>query len=421
MRVEPETVERVLKDHEAVKEVLVEPRGRRLIAYVVPRLEQRTKALEWEKLRQWQQLFDQVMEEPHTPDPEDRSFNTRGWNSSRTGEPLAADEMREWLAHTVARIRALAGRRVLEIGCGVGMLMAPLSSLCQTYVATDFSRVSLNYASSLELENVQLHHRLAHDLNGLPKDFDLVIVNSVVQYFPGLDYLLKVVDAAMEQLGPRGLLFLGDLRHLELCRSHRARGEEELMVSPAFFPALKGRGRIRGCSVWPRRGLANNDMSLFRYDGLLYLDQAPPEVEVPWLDSWQSCLDDGRPLVGLKRMPNGRFDPAAHHPEHWWSRGAELCWAAGYPEGAYDLLLRRPDCNWLPRRSISRTLDSCVNQPLRPRLENELLGELREVLRARFPQSLILIRLLETLPRGEDGKLDRAALPQPFENLFRTR
>ena len=46
--------------------------------------------------------------------------------------------VREWVDHTVARIRQLQPRRILEIGCGTGLLLYRLAPHCQSYIGTDF-------------------------------------------------------------------------------------------------------------------------------------------------------------------------------------------------------------------------------------------------------------------------------------------
>ena len=50
--------------------------------------------------------------------------------------------MREWVDVTVARIAALQPERVLEIGCGTGLLLYRLAPNCERYVGTDFSAVA---------------------------------------------------------------------------------------------------------------------------------------------------------------------------------------------------------------------------------------------------------------------------------------
>ena len=68
------------------------------------------------------------------PPAADPTFDTSGWVSSYTGEPIAEPEMREWVDHTVARIRAQGGRRILEIGSGMGLLLFRLAPECERYV-----------------------------------------------------------------------------------------------------------------------------------------------------------------------------------------------------------------------------------------------------------------------------------------------
>ena len=135
----------------------------------------------------------------------------RGWNSSYTGEPIPLEEMVEWRAATVDRIMALRPRRVLEIGAGSGLVLSQIAPHCEHYVATDISAAAVdNLARSLERlqipwrDRVQLLTQPAHVTEGLPRgDFDTIILNSVVQYFPNAGYLAEVIDNAMESAGPR--------------------------------------------------------------------------------------------------------------------------------------------------------------------------------------------------------------------------
>lgn len=88
--------------------------------------------------------------------------------------------MREWVEHTVKRILELQPQRVLEIGCGTGLLLSRIAPYCTQYWGTDFSQQALNHTEQLTrsqpgLEQVSLLVRMADNFEGIEADaFDLV-------------------------------------------------------------------------------------------------------------------------------------------------------------------------------------------------------------------------------------------------------
>ena len=122
---------------------------KRLVAYVTQNAEiskplDKEAELEEEQLAQWQIVHDDEVFNQTAP-LADPTFNISGWNSSYTGEPIAAEEMREWVDDAVERILSLAPKRALEIGCGTGLLLSRLAQYCETYTGTDFSPAALSY------------------------------------------------------------------------------------------------------------------------------------------------------------------------------------------------------------------------------------------------------------------------------------
>jgi SAM-dependent methyltransferase len=197
-----------------------------------------------EQVLQWEMVFNENYSQPgNQPDP---TFNITGWNNSYTGTPIAEEEMREWLDQTVDRILSLRPQSVLEIGCGTGLLLFRLAPRCMRYAGTDFSTIALDYIQqTLSLRNedlpqLELLQRRADNFDGIEAGiFDLVVLNSVVQYFPGIDYLLRVLEGAIKVVKPGGSIFIGDVRSLPLLEAFHL--EVQLQQAPEWLPVSRKR------------------------------------------------------------------------------------------------------------------------------------------------------------------------------------
>ena len=224
------------------------------------------------------------------------TFDTRGWNSSYTGQSITAVEMRSWLEDTLSGLRRLCPQRVLEIGCGTGMLLFQSAPGCICYDGSDFSEKSLAYVQHVieqepeQYGKVRLWLRQANEFEGWKQEsYDLVILNSVVQYFPDVSYLMEVLQGALRLLAPGGTLFVGDVRSLPL-QEHfylavqLARGsdkiswqqvrqrvrqeillEKELLIDPALFVQLGLEEEIEQVHILPKQGKYHNELTQFRY------------------------------------------------------------------------------------------------------------------------------------------------------------
>ena len=164
--------------------------------------------------------------------------------------------MHEWREATVARIRELRPRRILEIGVGSGLLLSRLAPDAEAYWATDFAApVIRKIGEELRRDpalaaKVELRCRPADDLEGLPAGFfDTVVVNSVVQYFPSAGYLTRVLHGAMDLLAPGGALFVGDVRNLRMARTFHT----EVQQAQGLTGAALERAVQRGLRI-PSRG-----------------------------------------------------------------------------------------------------------------------------------------------------------------------
>ncbi|MEG4344303.1 amino acid adenylation domain-containing protein [Microcoleus sp. A003_D6] len=325
-RIELGEIETVLTQHPAVQQTVAiaseDGQGnKRLVAYIalnpeysVAREKNPIMQLQDEQVLQWQMLYNETYNQPAVDS--DPTFNIVGWNSSYTNQPIPAEQMRDWANNQAAQILALQPSRVLEIGCGTGLLLFQIAPRCTQYCGTDFSPISLNYIqqhlANQELANVTLLQKMATDFEGVETAaFDAVILNSVVQYFPNIDYLVQVLEGAVKATAPGGFIFIGDVRSLPLLAAFHASvqlyqaepslaGEQlqqrvqmqifqetELVIEPDFFSALKHRfPQIGGVEIQLIRGSYHNELTDFRYNAILHITsetnpaQSPAEGEL---------------------------------------------------------------------------------------------------------------------------------------------
>jgi len=141
-----------------------------------------------------------------------------GWLSSYTGEPLSREEMDEYGDNIFKKLEPLLQPRlrVLEIGCASGISMYRIAPRVGLYYGTDLSGVIINRnRQKIEEEghrNIKLANLPAHEIHRLEeKNFDLIIMNSVIQCFHGHNYLGKVIKQCIAMLGETGHLFIGDI------------------------------------------------------------------------------------------------------------------------------------------------------------------------------------------------------------------
>ncbi|HEY2391553.1 MAG TPA: amino acid adenylation domain-containing protein [Candidatus Angelobacter sp.] len=360
-RVELEEIERVLREQDAVKEAVVTARedqagGQQLVAYVVEKWQEQRLPQEGEdfsaeakRVQDFTRLYDDLYGRNDAYAYADQAINARVWSSSYINQPLREEEIAESVTQTVKSIRELGGRRVLEIGCGIGLLLSRIAPHCDAYCGLDVSvealrRLRAHLEGKPEFSHVVLREGAAHQLEDLEAErFDCVVLNEVAQHFPDLDYLLKVLKKAAELVGPRGTIFLGGMRNLHLLEAfyasvqmfqardsmsledlrrrirHQVRWEKDLIVAPEFFAGVNGfLPQVTAAKVQLKRGQYRNEITCFKYDVTLYVgyERIDPvdHKEMEWdAEKWsirglERWLQEQSPdVVRIKRIANARL------------------------------------------------------------------------------------------------------------------
>lgn len=347
-RIEPAEVERAILGQNSIRDAVVvirdqESQEPEMVGFVVTNDDHSAEQYETgSQVQGWEDFVEKnTYADMNTISQSAIGNDFKGWTSMYNGSEIDKAEMREWLDDTIRTL--LDGHvpgHVLEIGTGSGMVLFNLGPGLQSYVGLEPSRSAATFVTNAIKSipaltgKAEVHVGTAIDidrLSGLRPD--LVVLNSVVQYFPTPEYLVRVVDTLVRIPGVKRLFF-GDIRshatnrQFLAARALHALGdkptknavqqemaemeerEEELLVDPTFFTALESRlpDLIKHVEILPKNMRATNELSAYRYAAVVHV-RGPEEWKQPvysinmndWIDFQVSQIDRHALLRLLQR------------------------------------------------------------------------------------------------------------------------
>ena len=443
----------------------------------------------------------------------------KGWTSMYNGKLIDKADMGEWLDDTIRLIlHGATPGHVLEVGTGTGMILFNILDGLQSYVGIDPAKSAANFvmeaADSLDLDHdlrdkIKMHVGSAMDVRRLDlhNPPNLVVVNSVAQYFPSQEYLLRAVEdfACLEGCER---IFLGDLRSYALYHEFgvdmalhavgnaatkqdireriaaMSAKEEELLVDPGLLTGLPSRlpHLIEHVEILPKRMRVTNELSCYRYSAVLHVkNTAKPPLHIhdvaleDWIDFQERDLIaqtllhllQGAPdtsVVAISNIPEAKTIFQRHVVDslrrdgpgvanwllnereaaercssfsaleleqlgHLEGYRVEISCARQYSQrGGLDAIFHRglslSDRERVlfrfPTDHAGRPMRSLSSRPLQRKLNLQVETQLRKNLSSKLPSYMIpkVIRVLDSMPINENGKVDRRALTRSAPGIM---
>lgn len=214
---------------------------------------------------------------------------TSGWFSSVNLKPFSDREMSEFAENVATKLHTpylqsgLAS--ILEIGGGSGLVLRHLLPKSKRYEVTDISDEVIERCRGFltDIPEVPVFHKLfAHEVDVLPGLFDVIVINSVMQYFPDLAYAKDVLRKCRDKLSPGGVVFCGDImaadRMQELRRyisdnggdPERQNFDRLLLFTEGELASIASAIGFSSSRASDKIHTIPNELALFRFDILLY-------------------------------------------------------------------------------------------------------------------------------------------------------
>lgn len=178
-----------------------------------------------------------------------------------------------------AKLRPLTGLRILDIGCGGGLISEPMTRLGATVTGVDASATNIGVARTHAAENdLTIDYRVAaaEDLAAAGERFDVVLCLEIVEHVADLDAFMA---AAAALVGPGGVLITATLNRTPQSFLFAIVGAEYVL---RWLP--------RGTHRWDKFVRPSELAARLRRNGLTVRDVSGVTYS-PITDSWRLSRD----------------------------------------------------------------------------------------------------------------------------------
>lgn len=224
----------------------------------------------------------------------EHNINGYGWTNSYTTEPFTLEEIQQYIDNFMIKLQPYLDKekKVLEIGCGHGLVLSNIAPQVKYYLATDLSQVILDKnKTQYNFDNVDYQQFSASEIDQIKEqEFDVVVISSVIQYFPDNFFVEKMIRGVIKVLKDEGIIYLDDLMNLQkkedLIQSTlqfrdthpkfntKIFWEDDLFIAPEFFEYLQSKyPEIQECVITNKLGSIENELTKFRYDVMLKINK----------------------------------------------------------------------------------------------------------------------------------------------------
>lgn len=228
---------------------------------------------------------------------EDDQAMMSGWNNSYNNQPFTKQELFEYVSDSKLKLEPYLKNdtEVLEVGVGSGMIAFEIIPHCKSYDGCDISNIVLDRLRALcnknNITNLNLYNLGADEINKIGKQYDIILMSSVTEYFGGYNYLRNVVQTCIDTCKTYGHILFADVFDLDMKEEyetsimeyaathpecHNKRGfTRELFVPKAYWHDLMfTMPNIINVEVTKKIGTIDNEINKYRYDVMITVDKA---------------------------------------------------------------------------------------------------------------------------------------------------